>query len=458
MIEPGSDAFDSVYFFMWPGWSRELRSNRWHWAKRWARLKPVVLIQPDRLVAWSHVRPDLRIPNCHVLSIFASNPSRGAFARGPIQTVQIARHMVSAGHARPLFWVYNPYLLPAIAGLPAVCRVLHATENYFDSDPERSPVHLLPLYRTTVRACDVVVAVSEGVAEGIRREIPESRLEVVTNGCDFAEYSAFEPSPRLKRAAAGFEKIAIYAGNINFRLDFDLLLRCVERHPGTLFAFFGPVAGLAEEDRVSWSALRRNPNVRHFGAARVEEIPDLYGAADVGLIPYKRLPLVERNGFPLKALEMAATGLPVVSTYMKPLETVVGALSLERDAAAFVDRVGERSRGTLTESEATRMRDVCRAHDYDRKFEDVQRIVSATLHRPSLPLDTLASDGWERAFTRATAEVVLSRVQSLPSMGGQLLLGALDPLVSLLPGTVVRNLKRMPLARNVLSGLRRRVG
>ena len=39
----------------------------------------------------------------------------------------------------------------------------------------------------------------------------------------------------------GYRKLAIYAGNINLRIDFGLLLSCAESYPDTLFVLVGPV-------------------------------------------------------------------------------------------------------------------------------------------------------------------------------------------------------------------------
>ena len=39
-------AADAIVFLIWPGWKTELRANRWHYASRWARHLPVILVQP----------------------------------------------------------------------------------------------------------------------------------------------------------------------------------------------------------------------------------------------------------------------------------------------------------------------------------------------------------------------------------------------------------------------------
>ena len=61
------ERFDSVYFFIWPGWRGQLESNRWHWGKRWALKLPVVFIHPELPAGVpSHVEPEGRLENSKV--------------------------------------------------------------------------------------------------------------------------------------------------------------------------------------------------------------------------------------------------------------------------------------------------------------------------------------------------------------------------------------------------------
>src|SRR5262249_20615034 len=113
--------FDSVYFLMWPGWREQLESNRWHWGKRWARLLPVVFVQPElpNGVAWG-AEPESRLDNVTLLSVENQSWDTALLlANGLRQAGQIAQYMSERGHRRPLFWLYNPFLAPAYLILPA---------------------------------------------------------------------------------------------------------------------------------------------------------------------------------------------------------------------------------------------------------------------------------------------------------------------------------------------------
>ncbi len=364
-------SFDCVYFLMFPGWRNELRSNRWHFASRFARHVPVVMLQPTQhtraLEATSE--PEGRIAGVRLLHIRASSWPVAPFRDAQHQAGQILQDMRAQGLNRPLLWSYNPRLFALNAMLPAVARVHHATENYFDfSGLDRQFVDAL---RATIRISDVVVAVSEGVSEGISEADPSAVVRVVTNGCDYQSYSSYRPDAELVRAASGFRRTAIFAGNINSRLDFELLERVTQSEPDTLFAIVGPVSGLSADEEQDWRALERRSNVNHLGAVSPDRLPDLYGAADVGFIPYKHEPWLIKNGFPLKALEMATTGLPVVSTLLEPLVGLTSGLRVTSSGDEFLTTFKTLGRATLTDSERIEMEKVCRANDYDAKFAHV---------------------------------------------------------------------------------------
>jgi glycosyltransferase involved in cell wall biosynthesis len=383
---------DIVYFLMWPGWERELRSNRWHYARRWARLLPVVLVQPTEEIAGRALatRDEHRIENCRVLQVQASNFEASYLEDVLVQVGQVTADMEACDSRRALLWCYNPTLAGLYAALPAVARVFHATENYFDF--EGLPRFVLDCQRTAVRISDVTVAVSEGVAAALRENVPGARIEIVTNGCDYEEYSRYRPNEHFKVATKEWERVAIYAGNINARLDFDLLERCALATPRTLYSFVGPVNGLETEDTAKWKALLRQPNVRHFKEQDPSDLPALYGSADVGIVPYRQTQVLVQNGFPLKVLEMCATGLPVVSTFMKPIVGLTEGLVVVRDHEDFLANVSSISRASLVDSQKENMSRVCRQHDYDRKFATVLSLLRE-MERDTNPLETTRVDG-----------------------------------------------------------------
>jgi glycosyltransferase involved in cell wall biosynthesis len=370
---------DSVYFLMYDGWREELESNRSHYARRWARHLPVTLLQPrQRMPRRQNASPADGIDNCEVLPVLQSRGETTYPLLGLVQAAQVMEHMAKRGHERPLLWSYSPWLAGLYAALPAVTRVYHASENHFDF--EGMPELFYRELEAALRVSDLVIPVSSGVADGIRSRVPEAKLAVVTNGCDTSCYRpSASASSEIPAARAGFSRVAVFAGNINGRVDFELVERVVVSNDSTLVVFAGPVAPLGEGDAAIWRRVVGLPNVRHLGPMAAEELAALYRSADLGFIPYRRKDWIVRNGFPLKTLEMAATGLPVVASNMQPIVGLASAIAVAEDDRRFLDSFASLSRSALTDEQRLELLEVAAANDYDRKFEEVVTCVADSI-------------------------------------------------------------------------------
>lgn len=408
-------AVDSVYFLMFPGWETELRSNRWHYATRWARHFPVVLIQPDLdlVTTTPPSHPDPGIPNCDVLHIQSVGDPSDMCATSAVQAAQVAAHMEARGHRRPLLWFYNPNLAGLYARLPAVGRVYHATENYFHF--EGLDEWFIRQMCAALRMADVVVCVSEGVAASVRENVPLAPAPlVVSNGCDFRQYSQGRPDRHLRARARGYKRIAIYAGNINGRIDFDLIGDVATCDPTTYFAIYGPVGNLTPDERSAWGSLLQLSNVHHLGPLHPDAIRNVYAAADLGVVPYRQDAWLVENGFPLKVLEMGATGLPVVSTWMRPIERLGRGVVVTRTREAFKKAVAATSRRSVGDAVIAELVRVSASHDYDAKFETVAAALEQTLGQsaPRTMLDLLISES--RSYWHEGERRLLHRIANTP--------------------------------------------
>jgi len=391
---------DSVCFLMFEGWTTELRGNRWHFASRWAQTLPVVLVQPVRTTTRAlDATPEPRIPNCEILEIGRAVPEPTYRARSAAQSRQIVRHLAHRGFSRPVLWCYNPRLAGAFAEVPAVARVFHATENF--ADFEWVPPFFLTLWHMALATSDLVVAVSAGVRNSVAPFVDTDRLAVVTNGCDTKQYRSDGPQDaELSSVAAGFDRVAIYAGYLNERVDYQLLHRAASENPRILFALCGPTANLDAADLATWRQLRAAKNVHYFGVTDPERLPALYRTASVGLIPYKRVQMIIENGFPLKTLEMCATGLPVVTTRMKPLEGLASALVVTPDRDAFLSAITTTDRHSMTVAQRVELADLCERNDYDAKFAEILGVLDPRIDNRARPrtgplTSTFGAEGWD---------------------------------------------------------------
>jgi glycosyltransferase involved in cell wall biosynthesis len=412
---------DSVYFLMYDGWDEELESNRWHYARRWARELPVTLLQPRQHVPRRQDAVAVAgIDNCEVLPVAKPGGEMTAYPLpGLIQAAQVMEHMARRGHERSLLWSYNPWLTALYAAVPAVARVYHASENHFDF------VGMSEFFyrevEATVRISDLVIAVSSGVAEGLRMRVPEAKLALVTNGCDISCYRPAGPvSAEMTAMRGGFGRVAVFAGSINSRVDFELVERAAESNNATLFVLAGPVGPLDERDARTWRRVLGLQNVRHLGRMTPDALAALYRSADLGVIPYRREARIVRNGFPLKTLEMAATGLPVVASHMEPIVGLASAITVAEDDERFLESFASVSRSAVTDEERLELLEVAAANDYDCKFEQVVASVADSIpagRAARTRLDDLMLDlgygPWSASCTRIFSRFRASPVPAL---------------------------------------------
>lgn len=409
-----TEAPDSIYFLMFPDWEKEFRSNRWHYASRWAHHLPVVLVQAyDKLLNGQGITIDEpRIPGTRILQVAANPLDAPTFLNGLSQVSQVLADMKRHGYKRPILWAYDPQYLLTYATVPSALRVYHASENYF-AFQGLTPKFMAAL-SSMVNVADLVVAVSDGVAQSFQTVASQS-VEVVTNGCEYGFYAGGKPDEELTRLGADFSRIAIYGGNINDRLDFDLIVKLVQSQPETLFAFYGRVARLDTHDEAAWASLANQGNFRHFGAVPAERLPDVYMSAHVGIAPYKQRADLLDNLFPLKIFEMLSAGIPVVSSpFISLQDKKCAALQLAGDSDSFAAALASTDRRKLDDADRQQLAALCRAQDYDQKFEAVRGMVLGRARaKASAPIATLLpvddADGlqpWLRKITEANALIL----------------------------------------------------
>jgi glycosyltransferase involved in cell wall biosynthesis len=370
--------FEAVYFLMFPGWKIELRSNRWHYATRWARHLPVTLVQPD-LVGWQRdgeVEKEPRIRNCRILHVRRSDNPASYVEDSFFQVLQLTRDQHRQGYSKVLLWLYNPLMIGAYAALPNAGRVQHATENYFGFP--NVPPFLRVAMEMSLSVSDHIIAVSQGVGAAVRRYAPTARISVINNGCDYPFYRGGQPDPEIAALHRSWAQIAVFAGNVNERLDFSLIDAVCLARPETAFLFVGPVGPMAGEKEAGWRRVLSHPNSFYLGAVEPDRLPSIYTAADLGIIPYENSALM-RDSFPLKALEMAAAGLPVVANDLPELAGLARALRPTKDRTEFVDAVASMSRRRITALQAAELDNLAKSHDYDTKFVSMLQSISGSV-------------------------------------------------------------------------------
>ncbi|MGE3807430.1 MAG: glycosyltransferase [Gemmataceae bacterium] len=372
--------FDAVVMLTWSNWKTEPRSNRYHYARRFAESLPVLFVQPDCLKD-QHWFEATEIPNVTLLHIPAEYISPTARQS---QVTRIASALKEKQILRPLLWIYNSDLIDAVHGIYSPLKVYHATEDYLDDEAVVFSDDFNARLRSVLDCADLVITVSEELADTYRcLGNVKGPLIPVTNGCDYASLAKRPGEDEPAR-----EKVVLYQGGINYRLNFDLLIEVALRMPDWTFQFcglarFNPNIPVDRECQQRWEELCSLPNVQFLGFLDPEQVRSLMHRASVGIIPFVNTNTLVNRSFPLKAFEYVACGLPVVTVPIAALEKWSELFCFAHDANEFVEGI----RGaacTRDDAAARELREKhARASSYDSKFQQVCDAIMRTDKRPS---------------------------------------------------------------------------
>ncbi|HEY0895879.1 MAG TPA: glycosyltransferase [Sphingobacteriaceae bacterium] len=200
-----------------------------------------------------------------------------------------------------------------------------------------------------VRDSDLVICTSKQLYD--EKAGANSRCYFVPNAADIhhSRKALDEAVPVHPALHAVRKPIIGYFGNIERRMDFDLLRSVIDLNRDKTFVFAGPVS----EDTVpEW--FLSDPLVYLTGSISYEEMPSMVKGFDVAIIPFKK-DGVSATIFPLKLFEYLGAGKPVVATDFNPDlkeftgETVYYCSTAEAFSAAITEALNNNSKQCISQ-------------------------------------------------------------------------------------------------------------
>ncbi len=160
------------------------------------------------------------------------------------------------------------------------------------------------LERFLAENIDVVLYSAENLEKYLEQYSIKEKI-FFPNGVDFRHFNNPAEMPEEYNSIKG--PIAVYAGEMEVRFDFDLVKIAAKRLPEFSFVLIG-------EDSTAKRELGTFKNVHLLGRKSFDVLPGYFQHADVGIIPFKTKELGDLIDFvnPLKMHQYFAAGIPVV--------------------------------------------------------------------------------------------------------------------------------------------------
>lgn len=273
---------------------------------------------------------------------------------------QIASSVETAFTERPVLLSFDPRR----GRLPEVSRrmlVYWRRDRFAAMETAPYRRRLVKRDRELMKEADLVCCTTPGLVEEVRG-YGVNALHI-PNGCDVEHFR----TPRGRPADLGETKhIAVFAGGALWRIDAKLIASVADLRPNWTFIFLGAKEG----------DIPRRGNIRAVAYRPYSEVPAWLQHADVGIIPYDASIELNRDSFPLKALEYLAAGIPVVATEMPMLAGFSPWILRAGSPSSFVDAM---ERAAFEGPSSQECQNFAAAHSWDSRAEQLREAIETSL-------------------------------------------------------------------------------
>lgn len=163
---------------------------------------------------------------------------------------------------------------------------------------------------------DLLLTVSNYLAQWYQKRLPDIKVQVVTNGIDKDEYRKSSPLPEWAKSLPASSKVLLYAGRISpekcIHLIAEAFALLVPRHPELQLVIIGGRSHGTNDrakyaDRLEAMVKPFSNQVMMIGSINPAEMHQHYPAGDLLVIPS------ECEAFGMVCLEAMAAGTPVLA-------------------------------------------------------------------------------------------------------------------------------------------------
>jgi glycosyltransferase involved in cell wall biosynthesis len=261
-----------------------------------------------------------------------------------------------AGFERPDVVVMHNMLLPHLPALLSPRLFVFRLEDDIAGFPAMPRIVVRRSPRLMAEA-DLVT--HSAIQSDLRARSAGARnLMFFPNGVDTGRFARPEEMPsRPTDLPDG--PVAIFVGALSSWFDRELLSETARRLPHWNFVLVGPADA-------GFRRFRENPNVHLLGPKLQENVPRYLWHSDVGIIPFKRQPVVECF-CPLNLFEYMAAGLPTVSRRWTEMTMLCSPARLVDTADQFAAALEDAREKAAAEREGNVA--WARQYDWDNLFE-----------------------------------------------------------------------------------------
>lgn len=224
---------------------------------------------------------------------------------------------------------YNPFFFSKVSHINSYLRIYYCFDNisrslYVQKHGPSKEIELLKSY-------DITLTTSEKLLEYASQYAKKSFC--LPNAADF---SLFQQNEGDRPSEYPQTPIIGYIGNLDQRINKELLKYISDDHPDKTIILIGPV-----KDQSIYQYFKKTDNVIFLGKKPLEELPTYTRHFDCALIPFMLNELTACI-YPLKLNEYLASGIPVVTTgFSTDVQKFKSVVRIENEAPQFSQAIAQ---------------------------------------------------------------------------------------------------------------------
>ncbi len=257
---------------------------------------------------------------------------------------------------------FNPFYFSQVECIDAELKIYYCFDNiskspYISKHGTAKEVELIKSY-------DITLTTSEKLLEHAGEYTSNSYC--LPNAAD---YQLFQQKPGERPSEYPQKIILGYIGNLDHRIDLNLLKHIAENHPDKALVLIGPIT-----DKSIYQVLKKHSNVLFLGKKQLDELPNYTKHFSCGLIPFKVNELTSCI-YPLKINEYLACGIPVITTgFSNDVKKFKSIVAIENNYILFSDSINE----LITENTANKVKErihVSSKNSWGHRVSELKKLI-----------------------------------------------------------------------------------
>lgn len=278
---------------------------------------------------------------------------------------------------KPILWLFSPRL-ENLVGRFKEKLCLYDCVDYYASIDKKEDQKIKKLEKSLLKKVDVVFTNSPSLFK--LKQNKYTKIFQVPQGCNTELFL----KTRKKSLPQEFKKIPLpritFIGNIDYRLNFNLIIKLAQNNPQWSFIFIGPFHQDPIQERkinlkINLQKLRKIKNIYFLPRCSKKKIISFIDHSQIGFIPYDIHQEFCRYCYPMKVFEYFSRGLPVISTPIESLITLKPYVKIGKNNKDLEKQIKKILKNNWPQKQQIQQKKLALTNSWKNKIEKISQIL-----------------------------------------------------------------------------------